>query len=434
MALTKYREKRSFKETPEPTGGKSAGQDLKFVIQKHDASHLHYDFRLEMRGVLKSWAVPKGPSTDPSVKRLAMMVEDHPYDYRTFEGIIPKGQYGGGTVIVWDEGTYAPAGTETGDKKAAEKMLMQELHAGNLKFVLKGKKLKGEYHLVKTKGKMENGWLLMKAKDKYTSIKDITTKGKSVISGKTIPQMEKAPDKVYGRTSVKKNSTAKDEKGSAKKIKTKDNGTAEKKALKKKPPADINVLLKKGIKKPQPKALKPMLATLADRPFDAPGWLYEIKWDGYRALAYINKNKVELLSRNNKSFNEKFYPVTAALEELGINAVLDGEIIVADEKGMANFGNLQNWRSEADGNLLYYVFDILWYEGKDLAHLPLAERRQILKAILPESENILLSNDFETSGIEFFAAAEKMGLERIMAKKADSESIPGARTTDWLKI
>ena len=435
MALTKYREKRSFKETPEPTGGKSSEPELKFVIQKHDASHLHYDFRLEMRGVLKSWAVPKGPSTDPSVKRLAMMVEDHPYDYRNFEGIIPKGQYGGGTVIVWDEGTYAPANSQAADKKEEEKILMQQLHAGNLKLVLKGEKLKGEYHLVKTKGRMENGWLLMKAKDKYASVKDITTKGKSVISGKTIPQMEKAPDKIYGRTSVKKDSTAKDEKGSAKKIKTADDGAAEKKPLKKKePPADINALLKKGIKKPQPKALKPMLATLTDHPFDAPGWVYEIKWDGYRAVAYINKKGAELLSRNNKSFNEKFYPITAALAASGINAVLDGEVIVADEKGMANFGDLQNWRSEADGTLLYYVFDILWYEGKSLIHLPLSERRQILKAVLPESDNILLSNDFETSGIGFFAAAEKIGLEGIMAKRADSTYIPGARTSDWLKI
>ena len=155
MALTKYRQKRSFKVTPEPTGGSSSENDLKFVIQKHDASHLHYDFRLEVRGVLKSWAVPKGPSTDPSVKRLAMMVEDHPYDYRNFEGIIPKGQYGGGTVIVWDEGNYLPIGLEPGQgKKEAEKILMQQLKDGNLKFVMNGEKIKGEYHLVKTKGRV----------------------------------------------------------------------------------------------------------------------------------------------------------------------------------------------------------------------------------------------------------------------------------------
>ena len=193
-------------------------------------------------------------------------------------------------------------------------------------------------------------------------------------------------------------------------------------------------LLQKGKKAAIPKELAPMLATLTDKPFDAPGWLYEIKWDGYRAVAYINKKGVDLLSRNNKSFNDKFYPVTAALKKLGINAVLDGEVIVSNKEGMANFGDLQNWRSEADGNLVYYVFDILWYEGKSLMHLPLSERREILKAVLPGADNILLSNDFSTSGLEFFAAAEKMGLEGIMAKRADSAYTPGARTKDWLKI
>src|SRR3978361_1207474 len=189
MSLEKYAEKRDFTKTAEPKAGKSSDKNkLTFVIQKHDASHLHYDFRLEMEGVLKSWAVPKGPSTDPSIKRLAMMVEDHPYDYRNFEGIIPKGQYGGGTVIVWDAGNFLPIGLEKGEgKKEAEKILMKQLHEGNLKFVMNGEKLKGEYHLVKTKGRMENGWLLMNAKDKYASVSDITKKAKSVISGKTIP-------------------------------------------------------------------------------------------------------------------------------------------------------------------------------------------------------------------------------------------------------
>src|SRR6478735_5922491 len=152
MSLSVYKKKRSFTETPEPTGGKASGNELRFVIQKHDASHLHYDFRLEMEGVLKSWAVPKGPSTDPAIKRLAMMVEDHPFDYRNFEGIIPKGQYGGGTVIVWDEGTYEMAG-EFGSKKEMEKSLLQGLKKGKIHFLLHGKKLKGEFALVKTTGR-----------------------------------------------------------------------------------------------------------------------------------------------------------------------------------------------------------------------------------------------------------------------------------------
>lgn len=190
MSLIRYREKRDFKTTPEPGGGKSKGVKLIFVIQKHAATRLHYDFRLEMEGVLKSWAVPKGPSTDPKTKRLAMMVEDHPYDYRDFEGSIPKGEYGGGTVIVWDQGTYEPIEKIEG-KKAQEKYLLKQLKEGSVKVVLHGKKMKGEWALVKTH-QSENSWLLIKHKDKYAAESDITEKEKSVVSGKTIEQIEKA--------------------------------------------------------------------------------------------------------------------------------------------------------------------------------------------------------------------------------------------------
>ncbi len=190
MSLIRYKEKRDFKKTSEPEGGKPGADTLIFVIQKHAASHLHYDFRLQMEGVLKSWAVPKGPSTDPAVKRLAMMVEDHPYNYRDFEGIIPKGNYGGGTVIVWDQGTYHPI-EEFKTRKEQEKHLLKQLKAGSIKIVLKGKKVKGEWALVRTK-QSENSWLLIKHKDKYASSADITTKDKSVVSGKTLEQIEKA--------------------------------------------------------------------------------------------------------------------------------------------------------------------------------------------------------------------------------------------------
>jgi bifunctional non-homologous end joining protein LigD len=192
MALEKYREKRTFEQTPEPTGGKPSESKLIFVIQKHAASHLHYDFRLEMKGVLKSWAVPKGPSMDPSIRHLAMMVEDHPFDYKDFEGIIPKGNYGAGTVIVWDYGTYEPL-EKTDSKKEAEKILLKQLNAGSLKFSLSGKKLKGEFALVKTKGHGENHWLLIKHRDKYATEKDITEKNKSVISGKTLEKIAADP-------------------------------------------------------------------------------------------------------------------------------------------------------------------------------------------------------------------------------------------------
>jgi len=192
MALEKYKEKRSFDKTPEPTGGKGSDKELIFVIQKHAASHLHYDFRLEMGGVLKSWAIPKGPSMDPAIKHLAMMVEDHPFDYKDFEGVIPKGNYGAGTVIIWDQGTYQPL-EKVKTKKEAEKLLLKQLHAGSLKFSMQGKKLKGEFALVKTAGRGENHWLLIKHRDKFATDADITKKDKSVVSGKTLEKMAADP-------------------------------------------------------------------------------------------------------------------------------------------------------------------------------------------------------------------------------------------------
>jgi len=436
MGLTKYREKRAAGETPEPFGGKPNGKELRFVIQKHDASHLHYDFRLEMDGVLKSWAVPKGPSTDPEVKRLAMMVEDHPYDYRNFEGIIPKGQYGGGTVIVWDEGTYEPVDEKDADISKQEKSLLHQLHSGKLKFRLNGNKLKGEFALVKAHGRGDNGWLLFKLEDKYANKKDITLKDKSVISGKSIAQMEKSPDKIYGKNIIKKDTTVKDKKGKGAKqaaeiiedqlqaVPTDETKTG----------SNVAALLKKAPKQVFYNTLDPMLATLVDKAFDDQGWVYEVKWDGYRAVAFKKGSKLELKSRNDKSFSEKFYPIYDALKSLDLDAVLDGEIVVLGKNGTANFGSLQNWRSEADGDLVYYVFDILWYKGKDLKELPLIDRKEILKEVLPQSSNILISEHFHTSGISFLEEARKLGLEGIMAKRADSQYYAKARSKDWLKI
>lgn len=185
---------------------------------------------------------------------------------------------------------------------------------------------------------------------------------------------------------------------------------------------------------PFPSKAQPMLATLVNQPPTEDGWLYEIKWDGYRAIALMNKKEVQLLSRNNKSFHEKFYPVFAALQQWAINAVIDGEIVVLNEKGIAHFGSLQNWRSEADGDLIYYVFDILWYNGHDLTGLPLTQRRAILQNVLPRSGIIRMSESFVTSAQEFLEAASKMGMEGIIAKKADSHYYPGNRTSEWLKI
>ncbi|UMQ43166.1 DNA ligase D [Chryseobacterium sp. Y16C] len=435
MGLSKYRQKRSEEKTPEPFGGKPSGKELRFVVQKHDASHLHYDFRLEMDGVLKSWAVPKGPSLDPEIKRLAMMVEDHPYDYRNFEGIIPKGQYGGGTVIVWDEGTYEAVDFEGEDLKKMEKSLLHQLNSGKIKFKLNGSKLKGEFVLVKAHGRGENGWLLFKLDDKYATTDDVTLKDKSVISKKTIAQMEKSPDRVYGKNIIKKDTTVKDKKSTANEAAeiitdqleavSADGINASKK---------VAELLKKAPKQAFYTSVEPMLATLVDKPFDDEGWIYEVKWDGYRAVAFMKDSKVELKSRNDKSFNEKFYPVYHALKDMDLDAIIDGEVVVLSKNGTANFGSLQNWRSEADGDLVYYIFDILWYKEKDLTELTLCERKAILKEILPKSNNILVSEHFETSGIAFLEEAKKLGLEGIMAKRKDSIYHIHNRSRDWLKI
>ncbi|MDF2453791.1 MAG: ligase [Bacteroidota bacterium] len=212
------------------------------------------------------------------------------------------------------------------------------------------------------------------------------------------------------------------------------NRAAAKSAGKNPPIVNLEALLRKASKSKQPTKLTPMLATLVDKPFDEKGWLYEVKWDGYRALAFCNKSKVELKSRNDKSFNDKFYPVTKALQDLKLNAIIDGEVVVVREDGISNFGDLQNWRSEADGDLLFYVFDIIWYEGRDLAGLPLLERKAILNAILPKNELVRIGEYFEESGIDFFEAAKAMGLEGIIAKKSNSEYLTKSRSKEWLKI
>ena len=436
MSLEKYVEKRDFTKTAEPKAGKSQAKDaLTFVIQKHDASHLHYDFRLEMDGVLKSWAVPKGPSTDPKTKRLAMMVEDHPYDYRKFEGIIPEGQYGGGTVIVWDEGTYEPI-EEIKGKKAQEAALLKELKAGSLKIKLHGTKLRGEYALVKTHGMGENGWLLIKHNDDYASKKDITKLDESVLSGKTIAQMEKTSEKVWqhGHEENVEKEKSKSKKKSPPKPVEEVVGDDTDVPVVDTAGTDVAALIKSAPKAAIPKNVKPMKATLVDEPFDDPDWLYEVKWDGYRAVAFINNGDVQLVSRNNLSF-DKFYPIVAALKKWKINAVIDGEVLVLNDKGISNFGALQNWRSEADGQLVYYVFDILWYEGKNLMGLPLRDRLAILKDILPtDNDSIRQSKVFEANGVEFFNAAERIGLEGIIAKKASSVYTSDLRSRKWLKI
>ncbi|MDQ3842401.1 MAG: DNA ligase D, partial [Bacteroidota bacterium] len=450
MSLSLYEQKRNFSQTPEPKGKeKPSKNELRFVVQKHDASGLHYDFRLEMESVLKSWAVPKGPSLNPTDKRLAMMVEDHPYDYRTFEGVIPEGNYGAGTVIVWDEGTYEVADAEGLSKAEQEKKLLKGLESGSLKFVLHGKKLKGAFTLFQVKRDKEGKtWLLVKKGDEYAAAEDITEQNTSVKSGKTLAEVAAENGVVLNhpeeKTEAVKPTAERKRKVPAKKAshvaeKNNKQQTAPPSGSSIKVNKDPEQLLGKAAplakKTVMPKKLKPMLATLADEPFDNAQWLFEIKWDGYRAVAYCNAGKVEIISRNEKPFTGKYAPITQALQQLNIQAVLDGEIVAVDEKGLANFQLLQNWQNTPQARLQYFIFDILWLDGYDVTALPLIERKRILQTILPaDHEQIKYSDHVVENGRDFFKVAIEQGLEGIMAKRSNSRYTVNSRTDDWLKI
>lgn len=343
MTLKKYHQKRTFEKTPEPKGSakKKKTKLPEFVVQKHDASHLHYDFRLEHKGVLLSWAVPKGPSMDPKDKRLAVHVEDHPLEYRHFEGTIPKGNYGAGAVEIWDKGTF----------ETPEITIDAGLKKGHLNFVLHGEKLQGTFNLVKLKD--DKNWLLIKGKD---------------------------------------------------------------------------------VKKKLPGFIKPMLATLKKEPFDDPEWLFEIKWDGYRALAYI-ESKVRLYSRNQNLFNPLFPTLVKELEKIQSQAIMDGEIVLLDEKGKSDFQLMQNYQRTQKGHLYYYAFDLLFLNGEDLRELPLIERKKKLEALLKEYplDKVRYGDHVEKKGIAFFKEAQKYGLEGIVAKRKSSE-YHSTRTKAWFKI
>lgn len=429
MSLDQYQEKRNFSQTPEPKGKEKPRTDvLRFVVQKHDASSLHYDFRLEMEGVLKSWAVPKGPSLDPADKRLAVMVEDHPFEYRNFEGVIPEGNYGSGAVIVWDEGIYEAYKGGSVSKKEQELQLLAGLEKGSLRLTLHGQKLKGVFQLMRLKRGGANAWLLVKVKDEFASTEDITKEAASVKSGKTLADIAAANGVALHHPQTTETNARTPENKKA---------TTDKSQGKKTPETIAAAAVPaKGIKKaPMPRSVKPMLATLIDAPFDNEDWLFEVKWDGYRAIAYKAKNSVELLSRNDKSFAKRYAPVTEALKQLKVEAVFDGELVAVNEKGVAYFQLLQNWQTKKEGHLRYYIFDLLWLNGKDLTHVPLLERKRILQGILPANDAVLFYSDHVVGkGTEFFNVALEQGLEGIMAKKGDSFYASGSRTESWLKI
>jgi bifunctional non-homologous end joining protein LigD len=383
--LDKYHQKRDFTSTGEPKGElKKSQNELIFVVQKHAASHLHYDFRLELNGVLKSWAVPKGPSMNPDDKRLAIMVEDHPYDYKDFEGTIPQGNYGAGNVIVWDNGTYTLV--EAQSKTAIANKLEADLKKGHLSFILKGKKLKGEFSLVKLNSEQDNTWLLIKKNDSYATDEDILKKDKSVLSKMTLADLEKKP------------------------MDSKTNGIAA--------------------------FVKPMLAHTTEAPFDKKNWVFEKKYDGYRTIAVINPDQVNLFSRNELSFNKNFRTIADELKKINHVAVLDGEIVIEDETGRSDFQLLQNYIKTGKGTLKYYVFDILNLDGNDTSNLSLLQRKELVEILLHKFKlpNVFYAPHSEEKGVLFYEQATEKKWEGIMAKESNSLYRPGKRSSEWLKI
>ena len=413
MSLNLYTKKRNFKETPEPSAKlKKTGSKLIFVVQRHKASHLHYDFRLEMDGKLKSWAVPKGPSLNPKDKRLAMMVEDHPYSYRNFSGTIPEGNYGAGIVEVWDTGFLSDL--DDSDTATAEKKLKAGLKAGNLKFVLHGKKLKGEFALVKLKGKQENAWLLIKHKDAFAVDEEYS-------SEENTPKNSPI-NKWLLENKKKSKSISKPLKTATVEIKKKSRGVFKK----------IKSLPGKSRKLGH--YFHPMLAKESETVFSDKEWIYEIKWDGYRAIAEVKESEVLLYSRSGNTFNESYPIVIDALKKLNIKAVLDGEIVVLNDNGDPSFQLLQHYETSPDYPIVYYVFDVLKINGTDTCDLPLTERKKLLKKLIKKNEVVRYSDHIIERGEEFFEIAKKRNLEGIMAKRADSLYLPDTRTSNWLKI
>jgi bifunctional non-homologous end joining protein LigD len=422
-SLDRYHAKRDFSLTAEPRGAAvraAQKSDLRYLIQKHDASRLHYDFRLELDGALKSWAVTKGPSLNPADKRLAVHVEDHPLEYGSFEGTIPEGQYGGGTVMLWDEGTWQPIG----DAELAYKK-------GRLSFILNGKRLKGEWHLVRmggrTRSEKRNNWLLIKSHDQYAdedngdrALERYTT---SAVSGRTMTAIGKR-NKQWGSKVAKTSARGKPARA--------------KKATKKKAAAKARGAKKKRAKAagdPPPRFIEPQLATLISTPPDGRDWVHEIKFDGYRALCRISRGDVRLLTRSNNDWTHKFQSIADQMAELGIdNAILDGEITSPNVSGATAFESLQQALSDnAQDRLHYYLFDALWLDGVDLRQQTLLERKKILKAALPKKlSHIHLSAHFTEPGSKVFARACKMGLEGIISKRADATYRSG-RTDSWTK-
>ena len=376
MSLSEYRRKRHFDRTSEPEGAQPGNGGGQYLIQKHDASHLHYDFRLEMDGVLKSWAVPKGPSLDPGKKSLAVHVEDHPLEYGSFEGVIPQGEYGGGTVMLWDRGTWEPEGD-------AE----DSYRRGKLVFRLNGERLKGRWALIRMGGKAgQDGknWLLKKIDDdeaRSADDHDILTKmTTSVATGRTM-------DQIAGHTKLAK-------KPRPKARKPRKSSAADRPDHRIRKPRTHNSLdpgaLEGARKTAMPTQIAPELPTLVAKSPHGDEWLHELKLDGYRMIAFVRDGKASLHTRRGHDWTHRFRTVAAALEELGVgDVILDGEIVVLRPDGTSDFQALQNvMRHGNDESIVFFVFDLLYYEGHDLRQVALIERKRLLARLLEKGKHL----------------------------------------------
>ena len=503
MALEEYKKKRRFEETPEPPPKVEKKPGHRFVVQMHDATRLHYDFRLEMEGVLKSWAVPKGPSLDPADKRLAMQVEDHPVSYFDFEGNIPEGNYGAGTVMVWDLGTWQPLSpVAVGGKymPTTEAEAAAMIAKGDLKFRLNGKKLKGDFALIKMRGRRPgskgNEWLMIKKHDEYVvEGYDIDEFDESVLSKRSLAEIAgdagsrewmsrsagrgklkaawladavaKLDKKAAASESKKKLKTTEDTEDSEKtggksaptkgateegsKVARKNAGS---KAKESSVPLGSSVVKAVSspaaqpssgpVKRPMPTVIHPMLAESVNDPFDGDDWLFEIKWDGYRAVAFIDAGKVRLVSRNQNDLTAR-YPELKNLPQFmkAKTAILDGEVVALDEEGRASFSLMQQRTgfrpggrraaANADVPVVYYAFDLLYLDGYDWRRMPLEERKRKLAEVLMAGDGLRYSDHYPKQGKALFEMARHKGLEGILAKRRAS-IYEEHRTRDWLKI
>jgi bifunctional non-homologous end joining protein LigD len=408
MPLDEYRRKRDFAKTPEPapvTPTATSGRSGRFVVQRHRATRLHYDFRLEIDGVLVSWAVPKGPTLDSKVRRMAVHVEDHPIEYFDFEGVIPAKQYGAGDVIVWDWGTWEPEAPTLDGRKS--------VNDGELKFTLDGQKLKGRFTIVRTSGRggsrpfEDDGdqWLLIhKADDAAKPGWDAEDYPQSVKTGRTNDEVKANRDAIW---------------------------------ISQAPAATAEIDLAGAKPAPLPQKIEPMFATLATKPFDDEDWLFEIKWDGFRVQAVVDAGKVRILTRN---LNDAatYFPRLLGSPSRWIEAqqaVIDGEVVAVDDDGKPDFSLLQTKLGDKEANgLLYQAFDLLYLDGRSLLDVPLEDRKRLLRSVLKEHPRVRFASHVVGEGITFFEAAHKLGVEGMVAKLRRSRYEPGKRTGAWLKI